>query len=115
MLCQRFGLDYGILHTCTLDSMGHRFYHDSPEMDHACFMMDYMLAPWITKWRDMGYQVIVTADHGQDARGHHGGQIHCNKSLRSIISGMRKLLRGILRWINSTGPNNFIIAGGGDP
>ena len=73
MLCQRFSLDYGILHTCTLDSMGHRFYHDSPEMDHACFMMDYMLAPWITKWRDMGYQVIVTADHGQDARGHHGG------------------------------------------
>ena len=73
MLCQRFGLDYGILHTCTLDSMGHRFYHDSPEMDHACFMMDYMLAPWITTWRDMGYQVIVTADHGQDARGHHGG------------------------------------------
>ena len=74
MLCQRFVLDYGILHTCTLDSMGHRFYHDSPEMDHACFMMDYMLAPWITKWRDMGYQVIVTADHGQDGRGHHGGQ-----------------------------------------
>ena len=73
MLCQRFGLDYGILHTCTLDSMGHRFYHDSPEMDHACFMMDYMLAPWITKWRDLGYQVIVTADHGQDERGHHGG------------------------------------------
>jgi predicted AlkP superfamily pyrophosphatase or phosphodiesterase len=73
MLCQRFSLDYGILHTCTLDSMGHRFYHDSPEMDHACFIMDYMLAPWITKWRDMGYQVIVTADHGQDARGHHGG------------------------------------------
>ena len=73
MLCQRFGLDYGILHTCTLDSMGHRFYHYSPEIDHACFMMDYMLAPRITKWRDMGYQVIVTADHGQDARGHHGG------------------------------------------
>ena len=73
MLCQRFGLDYGILHTCTLDSMGHRFHHDSPEMDHACFMMDYMLAPWITKWRELGYQVIVTADHGQDARGHHGG------------------------------------------
>lgn len=22
----------------------------------------------------MGYDVIATADHGQDARGHHGGQ-----------------------------------------
>jgi len=35
-LCLRFGLDYGMLHTCTLDSMGHRFFHDCQEMDHAC-------------------------------------------------------------------------------
>ena len=72
-LCARFGLDYGLLHTCTLDSMGHRFFHESQEMDHACAVMDEMLAPFIPKWRAMGYEVIVTADHGQDARGHHGG------------------------------------------
>ena len=35
-LCLRFGLNYGMLHTCTLDSMGHRFFHDCQEMDHAC-------------------------------------------------------------------------------
>jgi bisphosphoglycerate-independent phosphoglycerate mutase (AlkP superfamily) len=63
-----------MLHTCTLDSMGHRFQHESHEMDHACFVMDEMLAPFITKWRDAGYEVIVTADHGQDERGHHGGR-----------------------------------------
>lgn len=74
MMCQRFGLDYGMLHSCTLDSMGHRFHHDCTEMDHACGMMDEMLAPFIARWRDMGYEVIVTADHGQDARGHHGGR-----------------------------------------
>ncbi len=73
LLCGRFGLNYGMLHTCTLDSMGHRFYHDCEEMDHACFVMDEMLAPFIPRWRKMGYEVIVTADHGQDARGHHGG------------------------------------------
>lgn len=73
-LCGRFGLDYGLLHTCTLDSMGHRFFHESQEMDHACFVMDEMLAPFIPRWREMGYEVIVTADHGQDARGHHGGR-----------------------------------------
>lgn len=72
-LCARFDLNYGILHTCTLDSMGHRFQHESHEMDHACFVMDEMLAPFITRWREMGYEVIVTADHGQDMRGHHGG------------------------------------------
>ena len=73
MLCARHGLDYGMLHSCTLDSMGHRFHHDCREMDDACAMMDEMLAPFIPKWRAMGYEVIVTADHGQDARGHHGG------------------------------------------
>lgn len=73
MLCTRFGLNYGILHTCTLDSMGHRFGHDCGEMDHACAVMEEMLAPFIRRWRDAGYEVIVTADHGQTDRGHHGG------------------------------------------
>ena len=73
-LCLRFGLNYGMLHTCTLDSMGHRFQHESHEMDHACAVMDEMLAPFIPRWRKMGYEVIVTADHGQDERGHHGGR-----------------------------------------
>ncbi len=73
-LCTRFDLDYGVLHTCTLDSMGHRFFHDCQEMDHACAVMDEMLAPFIQRWRAMGYEIIVTADHGQDTRGHHGGR-----------------------------------------
>jgi predicted AlkP superfamily pyrophosphatase or phosphodiesterase len=73
MLCERKAIDYGILHSCTLDSMGHRFFHDCEEMDDACYRMDEMLAPFVQRWRQGGYEVIVTADHGQDARGHHGG------------------------------------------
>lgn len=73
MLAERFGIDYGILHTCTLDSMGHRFGHDCHEMDHACYAMDGMLAAFLPRWRAAGYEVIVTADHGQTDRGHHGG------------------------------------------
>ncbi|MGB6117169.1 MAG: alkaline phosphatase family protein [Mesorhizobium sp.] len=73
MLCLRHGIDYGILHTCTLDSMGHRFGHDCGEMDHALYAMDGMLAAFLPKWLEAGYEVIVTADHGQTNRGHHGG------------------------------------------
>lgn len=73
MLCERKGIDYGILHSCTLDSLGHRFYHDCEEMDDACYRMDEALANFLPRWRANGYEVIVTADHGQDARGHHGG------------------------------------------
>ena len=72
-LCEVKGIDYGILHSCTLDSMGHRFFHDCEEMDDACYRMDEALAHFLSRWRKAGYEVIVTADHGQDARGHHGG------------------------------------------
>lgn len=74
MLTKRFCIDYGILHTCTLDSMGHRFGHDCVEMDHACALMDGMLAAFLPGWLADGYEVIVTADHGQTDRGHHGGR-----------------------------------------
>jgi predicted AlkP superfamily pyrophosphatase or phosphodiesterase len=73
MLTKRFGIDYGILHTCTLDSMGHRFGHDCLEMDNACLAVDTMLAAFLPGWRKDGYEVIVTADHGQTDRGTHGG------------------------------------------
>ncbi|TPM99342.1 alkaline phosphatase family protein [Mesorhizobium sp. B2-1-3A] len=73
MLTKRHGIDYGILHTCTLDSMGHRFGHDCHEMDHAVYAMDGMLAAFLPSWIEAGYEVMVTADHGQTDRGHHGG------------------------------------------
>ena len=73
MLTERHGIDYGMLHTCTLDSMGHRFGHDNVTMDHACATMDAMLAIFLPRWLNNGYEVIVTADHGQTDRGHHGG------------------------------------------
>ncbi len=73
MLTERFAIDYGILHTCTLNSMGHRFGHDCIEMDLACAHVDAMLSGFLLRWRNSGYEVIVTADHGQSLRGHHGG------------------------------------------
>ncbi len=72
-LCLNKGIDYGLYHSCTLDSLGHRYFHECEEMDDACYRMDEMLAPFLHQWRKAGYEVIVTADHGQDARGHHGG------------------------------------------
>lgn len=73
MLTERHGIDLGVYHSCTLDSMGHRYGHDCSEMDHACFMLDAHLAAYIPRWLANGYQIAVTADHGQTLRGHHGG------------------------------------------
>lgn len=73
MLTKRYGIDYGILHTCTVDSMGHRFGHDNTPMDNALYKLDVMLAAFLPTWIADGYEVIVTADHGQTDRGHHSG------------------------------------------
>ncbi len=74
MLTERFGIDYGIYHSCTLDSMGHRVGHDCAAMDHANAKMDVALAHFLPRWLEAGYEVAVTADHGQTERGHHGGR-----------------------------------------
>ena len=67
------GIDYGILHTCTVDSMGHRYGQDVVEMDNALYLLDSFLAGFLPRWIRAGCEVIVTADHGQTHRGHHGG------------------------------------------
>ena len=72
-LTRRFGIDYGILHTCTVDSLGHRFGQGVVEMDNALYALDSSLAGFLPGWITAGYEVIVTADHGQTVRGHHGG------------------------------------------
>ena len=38
-----------------------------------CAVMDAMLAAFLPRWLEAGYEVMVTADHGQTDRGHHGG------------------------------------------
>jgi predicted AlkP superfamily pyrophosphatase or phosphodiesterase len=67
------GIDYGILHTCTVDSMGHRYGQDCVEMDNALYSLDSALAGFLPRWLYAGCEVIVTADHGQTDRGTHGG------------------------------------------
>lgn len=74
MLVERFGIDYGIYHSCTLDSLGHRLGHDNADMDGACSKLDGMLAHFLPLWLKAGYEVAVTSDHGQTDRGHHGGR-----------------------------------------
>ena len=43
-------------------------------MDKACARTDETLARYIPPWQKMGYETMITADHGQNERGHHGGR-----------------------------------------
>jgi bisphosphoglycerate-independent phosphoglycerate mutase (AlkP superfamily) len=59
-------------------------------MDHAVYAMDGMLAAFLPVWRQAGYEVIVTADHGQTDRGHHGGHEDAQQDFALYYFGKAK-------------------------
>ncbi len=73
IMIDRHQPDYLLLHSCTVDSTGHRYGPDSSEMDHVVYVLDGVLGNTLPRWLEQGYEVMITADHGQSLRGHHGG------------------------------------------
>lgn len=65
--------DYLLLHTLSCDSVGHVYGGSSWQYGRAATVVDSALAARIPAWRDAGYRVLVTADHGFTDCGYHGG------------------------------------------
>ncbi len=56
-----------------IDFWGHRKGAGSPEYESAIANADSILSPLMEVWRKEGYQVVITADHGMNVLGNHGG------------------------------------------
>ncbi len=65
--------DYLLLHMPACDTLGHWFTSDSSEYRIQAWKTDNALSRLIPRLRDAGYDVFVTADHGMNADGLHGG------------------------------------------
>ena len=64
-----------VVHSMNIDDVGHKFTSYSREYMAQVNIADNILGTIVPKWRDLGYQVIVTADHGMDEYGLHGGNL----------------------------------------
>ena len=73
ILMERHAPDYLLLHSCSIDTLGHTFGGDSKEYRRQVWRVDNALARGVPLWREAGYDVIVTADHGMTADHWHGG------------------------------------------
>lgn len=65
--------DFIVVHSMNIDYMGHKHGKDSSEYHNAINAVNDVLAVSIPQWRELGYDIIVTADHGMDGMGIHGG------------------------------------------
>lgn len=73
------------VHSMNIDDEGHKFTGNSIEYRRAVNRMDTILGIYIPLWLDMGYQVVVTSDHGMDDYGNHGGTMDEHRDVPLFI------------------------------
>ena len=72
-LRERYQPDFLLLHTMNIDYWGHQKGSDSPEYAQAVATVMEQVAQLLPVWLAEGWQVVVTADHGMNHLGLHGG------------------------------------------
>ncbi|HAX70839.1 MAG TPA: nucleotide pyrophosphatase [Anaerolineae bacterium] len=72
-LIRKFSPDYLLLHPMGMDYYGETFGSDTKQYRSHATYQDLKLAPLIMEWRERGYVILVTGDHGINADGVHGG------------------------------------------
>lgn len=73
VLRQDWNPNFLLVHPMGLDYAGHGFGSDSKQYRGRAIATDSLLAQYLPRWLQAGYQVLVTADHGMNADGQHGG------------------------------------------
>ncbi|RHW36729.1 nucleotide pyrophosphatase [Lysinibacillus yapensis] len=67
--------DFMYIHSMNIDDTGHKFTGNSIEYRRAVNKIDTILGVYLPLWLEMGYQIVVTSDHGMDDFGNHGGTL----------------------------------------
>lgn len=88
-LIRRHAPDFLLLHAPACDTIGHRFGGQSPEYRRTASMAGDLIARYGTDWLERGYRLVVTADHGMDDIGWHGGTRPAARQVPFYVVGAR--------------------------
>ncbi|HEX2985306.1 MAG TPA: alkaline phosphatase family protein [Caproiciproducens sp.] len=72
-LRERSDPDFLMVHSMNIDDAGHRFTSESREYETAAAKANLVLSSCMPLWMEQGFNVLITADHGMNAFGLHGG------------------------------------------
>ena len=72
-LRKSYSPDFLLVHTMSADDAGHRFGGLSAQYAQAAALNAELAASMLETWRNDGYDVVYTGDHGMDGLGLHGG------------------------------------------
>lgn len=86
-LINEYQPDFMMVHSMNIDDVGHRYTANSKEYLTAVNYADIILGYFIPIWQKLGYQLIVTADHGMDQFGLHGGSLNEHREVPLFYLG----------------------------
>ncbi|MBK8780469.1 MAG: alkaline phosphatase family protein [Anaerolineales bacterium] len=84
-LVRKFSPDYLLLHPMGMDYYGETYGSDTKEYRNHAIYQDSKLAPLLMEWRELGYTVFVTGDHGINVDGGHGGTTHQQRTVPFFV------------------------------
>lgn len=83
----KYDPDFLLIHPMNIDHSGHREGFDSARYRNAARMADMHLSEHLRNWMELGYQVMVTADHGMNNDRSHGGILPCERDVPLFVIG----------------------------
>lgn len=94
-LVRRFSPDYMLLHPVMMDYTGETYGSDSTQYRRQAIKQDVLLGPLLVEWKERGYTVLVTGDHGINPDGHHGGTTSEQREVPLFIITPERQGRGL--------------------
>jgi len=90
-IADRYAPEYLLLHSSSCDTLGHAHTGLGQAYFRQAEKVDAALARLVPRLIARGYHVLVTADHGMDAAGEHGGDTECERHVPffSFTTGLR--------------------------
>ena len=73
MLVRKFLPDYLLVHPMGMDYTGEKYGADSRQYRNQAILQDMVLSGLISEWMALGYNILVSGDHGINADRLHGG------------------------------------------
>lgn len=80
-LIEQYSPDFQLVHSMNIDDIGHKYTASSKEYQWSVNRADGLLGEYLPIWLEKGYQVVVTADHGMDEFGLHGGSLTAHREV----------------------------------
>jgi predicted AlkP superfamily pyrophosphatase or phosphodiesterase len=77
----RYDPDFLMIHSMNIDDAGHRFTSESREYETSVAKADTVLSSCLPGWLELGYRIVVTADHGMNGSGLHGGNTELQRTV----------------------------------